>query len=118
MEVRNGFAGVRAGVHDEAKAFGEIQFFRDDSRDDDEMTKLGFVCSGGFAHAGNELFRDDQQMDGRLRLDVVENDAVLVFIFDFSGDIAVDDALENGFGHGLFTGGNGENGDSDLEIRA
>ena len=38
-------------------------------------------------------------MDGRLRLDVVEDDAVFVLVLDLRGDFAVDDFLKNGLGH-------------------
>ena len=38
-------------------------------------------------------------MNRRLRLDVMNDDAVFVFVFDFRGDFAIDDFLEEGFGH-------------------
>jgi len=34
-----------------------------------------------------------------LGLDVVNDDAAVVFVFDFRGDFAVDDFVEKGFGH-------------------
>lgn len=39
-------------------------------------------------------------MDGSLGLDIVEDDAEVVLVLDLGGDFAVDDALEDGFGHG------------------
>jgi hypothetical protein len=39
-------------------------------------------------------------VDRRLRLDVVQDDAVFVLVLDFGGDFAGDDALEKGLGHG------------------
>jgi hypothetical protein len=39
-------------------------------------------------------------MDGGLGLDVVDHDAAIVLEFDLRGDLAVDDSLEEGLGHG------------------
>ena len=39
-------------------------------------------------------------MHGRLRLDLVDDDAVFVLVLDFRGDFAVDDFLEKRF-HGF-----------------
>jgi hypothetical protein len=100
VEVRDAFAGVGAVVDDEAEAAGEVEFFRDDSGGDEEMAELGFVGWRGFADAGDECLWDDQEMDGRLGLDVVDDDAAVVLVLDLRGDFAVDDSLEEGFRHG------------------
>lgn len=99
MEVRDGFAGVRAVVHHEAEAFGEVEFFCDDACDKEKVPEGGLVGGGGFGDARDQPFRDDEEMDGRLRINVVEHDAVLVLVFDLRGDFAVDDALKDGLGH-------------------
>ncbi len=39
-------------------------------------------------------------MHRSLRLDVVDDDALIVFVFDSGGDFAVDDLLKQGLGHG------------------
>ena len=61
------------------------------------MAEDGFVGGRGCGETLNQLFGDDQQVHGGLRLDVVEDDAEVVFVFDLGGDFAVDDALEDGF---------------------
>lgn len=112
--MRNAFAGVGAVVDDEAEAAFEVEFFGDDSGGDEEMAELGFVGGRGFADARNHFFRNDQQVHGSLRLDVVDDDAAVVLVLNLRGDLAVDDFLEEGFGHewrrcGRFlTGGNRE----------
>ena len=100
MQMGNALAGVGAVVDDEPVAAGELEFFRDDARHDEEMAELGFVVGGGFTDAWNKFFRDDQQMNGRLRLDVVDDDAAVVLVLDLGGDFAVDDFLEERFRHG------------------
>lgn len=99
VEVRHGLTGVRAGVDDEAETVGELKFFRDKVGDINEMAEHGFVDGRRFRYAWNGFLRDDEQVDGRLGLEVVENDAVFVLVFDLRGDFAVDDFLKNSLGH-------------------
>jgi hypothetical protein len=46
------------------------------------------------------FFGTIKQVDGSLRLDVMQHDAVLVLVLEFGGDFAVDDFLEDRLGHG------------------
>jgi hypothetical protein len=100
VQVRYGLTGMRPVVHDEPKSFGELKFSRHDAGNDQEMTEDALILRFGFADAGNQFLRHDEQMHGRLWLDVVEDDAVLVLVFDPGGDFTVDDFLEDRFGHG------------------
>lgn len=100
MEVRHGFAGVRTVVHDEAEAVIEFQFLRDSPRDEEQVAEHGLIGGNGGADSGDRLFRYDQQVNGRLGLDVVEDDAVLILVFDPGGNFPGDDAFEDRFGHG------------------
>lgn len=102
MKVGDGFAGVTTVVDHDAKAVGEVEFSGDDAGDDEEMAEEGLVSGGRFAHARYQFFGDDQKVSRRLRLDVVEDDAMLVLVLDPGGNFAIDDFLEDGFGHGLF----------------
>lgn len=98
--MRDGFAGVRTLVHDEAEAVREMEFFRDGAGDEEEMAEDCLIVGRGFADARYHLFGDDQEMDGRLWLDVVEDDAVFILVLELGGDFARDDFFEEGFGHG------------------
>ena len=100
MEMGDGLAGVRAVVHDEAKAVGELEFFREHAGDEQEVAEGGLVGEGGFADARDEFFRDDEEVNRGRGLDVVEDDAVFILVLDAGRDFAVDDALENCLGHG------------------
>ena len=68
MEMRDGLAGVRAVVDHEAEAVGELELFREELGNVEEMTEDRLVVGRRFAGARNEFFRDDEQVDGRLRL--------------------------------------------------
>ena len=48
--------------------------------------------------AGDRLFRHDEDVDGGLRADVAEGDADIVLVDDIGGDLAGDDAFEEGHG--------------------
>lgn len=100
VEVGDGFAGVGAIVNHDAKAGGEVEFLRNHAGNDEEVAEDGLVFGGGFADARYQFFRDDEEVRRRLRLDVVENDTAVVLVFDFGGDFAIDDFLEDRFGHG------------------
>lgn len=97
--MRDGFAAVGTVVDHKAEAFGEAQFLCQDAGGEQQVAERSLVGGRGFADARNEFFRDDEQVHGGLRLNVVEDDAEVVFVFDLRGDLAVDDALEDGFGH-------------------
>jgi hypothetical protein len=96
VEMRHRLASVRAGVDHEAKAVGEVKFFRDDFGDVNEVAEHGFVGGRRFRHARDWFLRDDEQVNGRLRLEVMENDAVFVLVLDLRGNFAVDDFLKDG----------------------
>ncbi len=100
MQVRDRLARVRAVVDHEAEAVGELEFFCDQLGDVDEVAEDVFVVRSRLGHARNGPLRNDEQMNRRLRLDVVEDDAVFILVLDFRGDFAVDDFLEKGLGHG------------------
>jgi hypothetical protein len=99
VQVRHGFAGVRAVVSDEAESFDKLEFFGDGACHEQEVAKEGLVGGGGLADARDGFFGDDEQVDGRGGLDVVDDNAVLVLVLDAGGNFAGDNALEKG-GHG------------------
>jgi tetratricopeptide (TPR) repeat protein len=83
-----------------AKAAGEFEFLGENAGREQQMAEERLVGGDGFAHAGNELFWNDQKMDRSLGLDVVQDDAEVVLVLDLGGDFTIDDALEDCFWHG------------------
>ena len=101
VEVGDGFAAGAAVVDDEAEALrGRIdaEIGRDFGGGEEEVAEDGLIFGAGFTDPGNQLLRDDEQMDGSLRIDVPEDDAMAVVVEDVRRDFAGDDPLENGHG--------------------
>lgn len=102
MQVRHGLATITAIVDGDSKPLGEFEFFGDLRRGQKEVPKGGLIPPFRFRNARNGLFRNDEAMHRRLRVDVVNDNAVLVLVFNCCGDFAGDDLLEKGgFAHGL-----------------
>lgn len=97
MEMRHGLARIRTVVDDETKSIRQAEFFRDLSGYEEQVPQHAFVGWAAFGDAGNDLLRHDEQMNRRLRLNIVKHDALIVFMFDARGDLAINDALENSF---------------------
>ena len=95
MEMRNTLAAIRAIVDDETEpCVVEALLLGNLLRCVNQVTKKGFIGNRTFRDAGNFLFRDDQDMDGRLGLDVVESQAEIVFVGDPGGNFPGDDFRE------------------------
>jgi hypothetical protein len=99
VEMGHGFAGIGTVVDDESEAARDTKFFGDYASREQQVAEDGFVGGCGFADAGDDGFRDDEEVDGGGGGDVVDHDAAVVLVFDLGGDFAVDDALEEGLGH-------------------
>jgi hypothetical protein len=101
VQVRDGFATIRAVVDDEPVAAGfQPDFFRDLGGFQQEMTEQLVVCGGSFSEARDGLLGNDENMRRRLGRDVTEGEDQVVFINDLRRDFAGDDFLEDGFAHG------------------
>jgi len=100
VEVRHGFAGVRAVVDDKAKAVGELELAGELAGDEQEMAEDGFIGGRGVADSRDDFFRNEEQVNGRLRLDVMKSEAEIVFVLDARGNFAGDDTFEQSLGHG------------------
>jgi hypothetical protein len=99
VEMGNRFASVGAVVDDDAEAGAEIELASDETGDEKEMAENILVRGGGLAETGEEIFGNDEEVYGCLRLDVVEDDARSILVEDFGRNFPVDDTLEDGFGH-------------------
>jgi len=97
VEVGNGFAAVGAVVDDNAKTSVEFELSGDLSSYEKEMAEQGLVFRGRFAYARNQFFGNDQNVDGRLRIDVADREAEFVLMFEVRGDFPLGDFLEKRF---------------------
>ena len=95
VQVRNAFTAVAAVVDYEAVAgFSDAEFLGERSGSEQQVAEGGLVGGGGLADPGDEFLWDDQHVYRRLRIDVVNGDAEVVFVREFGGNLAIDDFLE------------------------
>jgi hypothetical protein len=102
MEVKmgDGFAAIGAIIDDESIAsFFELAQASDLLGGDEEMSEEGMSFGGDGAVAGVMFFWDDENVDGGLGGKITEGEDVIIFVKDVGGEFAVDDPLEDGFGH-------------------
>jgi len=101
MEMGDGFAAVGAVVDDKAVAgLIELELAGDFLSGGKEMAKNGVMFRGDGGVAGVVLFRNEQDVDRGLGGNVTEREDVVVLVDDVGFGLAVDDPLEDGFGHG------------------
>jgi len=99
VQVRHGFAGMRAIVDHEPETFGELHFPSEFSRHQKQVAEERLVGGACSSKPSDQLFRNDQEMHRRLRLNIVNDDAMFVFKFNPGWNLAIDDSLENSFRH-------------------
>ena len=79
----DGLAAFRSSIDDNPKTFGQA-FIREVGCDQGEMAKQILVRGGGLRERVDVLFGDDEEVRGRLGMDVGEGDGNLIFE-DFGG---------------------------------
>lgn len=100
MQMRHSFAASRTIVDDEAiTALFQAQLAGDGGGFEEQMAERGLVGVRGFGDARNGFLGDDDDVRGRLRVDVAEGQHDLVFINNRRRDFAGDDFLKKGFAH-------------------
>ena len=101
MEVRNRFAGVGTVIDDQTiPGTGHAELLGNRSGLYQEVAQELFMVHGGQTNTPQGDFRDDQDVDGRLGMDVAEGQDLVVLIDNVRGDLAGDDFFEKGHGDG------------------
>lgn len=88
------FAAVGTVVDDEPEALVEAELPGEQAGGEQEMAQQELVGGRGGAHPWYRLSGHEQQVNRRLGLDVVEDDAVFVLVFDASRNLPGDDFFE------------------------
>ena len=100
MKVGDGFSTIGAIIDDEAIAgFFELALAGNALGGDEEMSEEGMLLGGNGAVAGVMFFRDEKDVDGGLGGEITEGEDVIILVKNIGRNLAVDDALEDGFGH-------------------
>ena len=97
MKVRDGLAAVGAAVDHQPEAGFKAELPRKGAGGRNEVADEGLVRGRHRGDAGDRPLGNHKQVDGGLRVDVVDRDALVVLVLDPRRDFAVDDALENTF---------------------
>ena len=95
MQVKNRLTGARAGVDDDAESVGDFQFAGERGGHPVQMAYQRLVGRIGVERRSKMLARNNQQVHGRLRVDVVKGEAGIIGIGDFGGDLPVHDFAED-----------------------
>lgn len=101
VQMRHGFASVRAVVDHQPVAAFQIQFLRNLGGFEQQMAEQLVVVRRGLGDARHALFRENQNMHRRLRGDVADGEDQIVLINDVRRDFARGDFLEKGFVHNI-----------------
>jgi len=96
--VAYGLAAVFAGVDDDAVAAGELFLAGDVCGGGEEVAEDLAVLGGGVGVRDDVVLGDEQQVGGRLGVDVREADGVGVFVDLCGGDLAAYDFAEEAVG--------------------
>jgi hypothetical protein len=96
VEMRHSLAAIRTIIDHEPKArFMEALLPGYGLRNMNEVAQKRFIGGCGSRHAWDFPFRDDQDMDRSLGMDIVKRKAEVVFINDPGRDFAGDDLRKN-----------------------
>ena len=95
VKVRHRFPARRSVVDHDAESVCESFPFGNLTGDQEQMSKNGLVIRSGLAHAGNEFFGNDEQMNGRLGSNVADDDALIVLMNEVSRDFSADYFFED-----------------------
>ncbi|MFM2199176.1 MAG: hypothetical protein RLZZ505_2608 [Verrucomicrobiota bacterium] len=96
VEVRDGLSAVRAVVdHHAESAFREAEFGGDLGGGEEEVPKGRLISGVRLADSRDGLVRHYQDVDGSLRGNVAEGEAMFIAVHHIGRDFRVADFLEN-----------------------
>lgn len=99
MKMRNRLARSAAVVENEAVARVEFFFLGDGSGCEEKVAQEIAVFGPSRVHTRDGFEGNDENVRGRLRVDIADGDAEVVFVNDLRGDFAFDDFGKKGVSH-------------------
>lgn len=100
MQVENGLASIPSGIRNETETrFRQTFVFCDSCAGQQQPSKQRLVGFTKVLHGLHMPFRNDQRVNGSLRVDIVERQGVLVLIHNFGRDTSLDNPAENTGAH-------------------
>ena len=98
VQVGNALAPVRTVIDDDAEALGQLETGGELTRCEEQVTEQGLVAGLSQTEPIDAALRNHEHMHRRLRIDVMNGDALVVLVLDAGGDFPGDDAFEEGRG--------------------
>lgn len=100
VEMRNAFPCIRPVIdnHPEPRLI-DFQLGSNLLSDQKQMPQKALIPHPGLSDSGNNLFRNDQHMKGRLRSNIVKGNDPIIFVNNVGRNLALDDLGENGLAH-------------------
>ena len=95
MEMRDGFAPIGPIVNNDTESLVQILRTSDLVRNQKKMTDRFRICFLGICDPRDRFFRDNQSMNGSLRIDVPDSDAYFVLVQNFGRNFPGDDFLKD-----------------------
>lgn len=100
VQVRNRLIGIGATIDDATiSTFRDILVGGDARRSAGNLTEESGVRVGCVREPSHVLTRNDQHVDGRLRIRVPEGDDIRILVHDVDRKLAQRDFAKNAFGH-------------------
>src|SRR5579872_546889 len=94
VQVVDGLSAFGTGADDEAVSLAESLLAGDLGGFEHEVAEEGVILADGFGHRSEVFLRDDEDVGGRDRLNIVEGEHEVVFLHFFRRDAAGDELAE------------------------
>lgn len=82
MQVGDALPGILSIIDDHPVTAGKVFLEGDLAGDQQEMAEKGLVLLSGFKQPGKGFFRNDQDMDGGLGIDIADGEGQIILIGD------------------------------------
>jgi hypothetical protein len=100
VDVENGLARTPIAIQNSSvPTFSVAMLLRECNRAPDHRTHESIVAGSQIVQRGNVPARDDQEVKGRLWIDVLEGDDIAILMDEVAGDFASDDLAEQAVAH-------------------
>jgi len=94
VKVIHGLPPILSRVDHRAVSAGQPFLTRDLCRYQMEMAQQGTVFGGGMFNRSQVCARNNQHVNGRLRIDIREGVALLILVDGLRGNASIDDSAE------------------------
>ncbi len=102
MQMKDALAGLGTVVDSQPEGLSAAGIGCHLARHQEQMAQQILVFCGGVDQPRNRLSRNYQQVGWGGRVDILDDDALIIFVNNIARNFAVDDFLEQRLGHAAF----------------